>query len=205
MFYEAKPYRKFILIPVVLLALLSACKKEKTTTPKPTPAEVIAESEALAIPDAVAIPANASGNTRVQTFYAEGIQKYKSQLKSGNGPTAVYEWVFMEPRADLFNATGNKVGTHTAGPTWQLSQNDSIYAQAFSPARTAPSTIAGSIDWLLLMPKTGTTPTGSFEGVSYIQRIATKGGKAPVRLPQSSNEIANVPYTAVYRFTKKNP
>src|ERR1051325_9372089 len=93
MFYEKKPYRKFIVIPVVLLALLGACNKEKTTQ-KPTPAEAIAESEALAIPDAVAIPANASGNTRILTFYAEGIQKYKSQLKSGNGPTAVYEWVF---------------------------------------------------------------------------------------------------------------
>ncbi|HEX7844800.1 MAG TPA: DUF3455 domain-containing protein, partial [Chitinophagaceae bacterium] len=82
---------------------------------------------------------------------------------------------------------------------------DSIFAQQFSPARTAPSPDAGSIDWLLLKPKAGTTPTGIFADVDYIQRIATKGGKAPLTAPASINETVDVKYKTVYRFTKINP
>jgi hypothetical protein len=82
---------------------------------------------------------------------------------------------------------------------------DSIYAQVFTPAKSAASPDPGSIDWLLLMPKTGKVPTGIFANVSYIQRIATKGGKAPTTLPVSAGETVEVKYTAIYRFTKKNP
>jgi hypothetical protein len=91
-------------------------------------------------------------------------------------------------------------------PTWQLiGIADSIYGQQFNPAKLAASPDAGSIDWLQLMPKTGKTATGIFTNVSYIQRIATKGGKAPTALPLSASDTMDVSYTAVYRFTKKNP
>jgi hypothetical protein len=55
------------------------------------------------------------------------------------------------------------------------------------------------------MPKIGKTPTGKFSDVDYIQRIATNGGKAPAQLPLSAGETVDVPYTAVYRFSKINP
>ena len=55
------------------------------------------------------------------------------------------------------------------------------------------------------MPKVGTTPTGIFADVDYIQRIATKGGKAPLTLPANIDETVDVKYKAVYRFTKINP
>jgi len=55
-----------------------------------------------------------------------------------------------------------------------------------------------------LMPKVGTTPTGIFADVDYIQRIATKGGKAPLTPPSDIDETIDVKYKAVYRFTKIN-
>src|SRR5688572_29657580 len=59
-----------------------------------SPAWHIAQSEKLTIPAAVEIPANhPDGNTRVATYYAEGVQKYKAQQKPGSIP-ATYEWVF---------------------------------------------------------------------------------------------------------------
>ena len=164
----------------------------------------IAASENLIIPAAVEVPANLPhGNTRVATFYAVGVQKYKARIKAGSNPVS-YEWVFVAPQADLYNITNAKVGTHGAGPFWEISTLDSIFAQHFSPARTAPSPDAESIDWLLLMPKTGTNPTGIFADVDYIQRIATKGGKAPLTTPLSLSETVDVKYKTVYRFTKKN-
>ena len=169
-----------------------------------SPAAHLAASEALTIPATVAVPENLpNGNTRVATYFAVGVQKYKARIKAGSDPVA-YEWVFVAPQADLYDITNAKVGTHSTGPTWQLSVNDSIYAQAFFPPRTAPSSDPSSIDWLLLMPKVGKTPTGIFADVDYIQRIATEGGKAPTTPPTSATETVEVAYTAVYRFSKSN-
>jgi len=200
------PFRKFTWVAIIASAAALSCNREKNTDAN-SPAFHIAQSEKLVIPATVDLPANPpSGNTRVATFYAEGVQKYKAKAIPGTAPTQ-YEWTFVAPKADLFDATNKKVGTHSAGPTWQLlgSTTDSIYAQQFTPAKTATSPDANSIDWLQLMPKTGKTPTGLFTNVSYIQRIATKGGKAPLTPPVNATDSIDVSYTAVYRFTRKNP
>ena len=169
-----------------------------------SPAAHIAASENLTIPAAVSVPQNLpNGNTRVATYYAVGVQKYKARVKAGSDPVA-YEWVFVAPQADLYDNANSKVGNHGAGPFWTISPQDSIFAQQFSPAKTAPSPDPESIDWLLLMPKTGTTPTGIFGEVDYIQRIATKGGKAPFTPPTSIDQTVDVKYKTVYRFTKIN-
>jgi hypothetical protein len=170
-----------------------------------SPAAHIIASENLTIPAIVSVPENLpNGNTRVVTYYAVGVQKYKARIKAGSDPVS-YEWVFVAPQADLYDITNAKVGTHGAGPFWSTSPFDSIFGQQFSPARTAPSPDPESIDWLLLMPKIGTTPTGIFADVDYIQRIATKGGKAPLTPPVSLAETVEVKYRTVYRFTKINP
>ena len=182
--------------------IMYSCDKDDETSNVAD--EQIRASEAMTIPDAVTLPANApSGNERVATYYAVGVQKYKAQVKAGSAPVT-FEWVFVAPEAKLFNNQNQQVGTHSAGPSWRLTGGiDSMYGQQFTPARTAPAPVASSIDWLLLMPKDGKTPTGIFADVSYIQRIATSGGKAPSTLPVTENDKVEVPYTAVYRFSKK--
>jgi hypothetical protein len=168
-----------------------------------TAAAHIAASEKLLIPNTIEVPANLpGGNTRVATYYAVGVQKYQARVKAGSDRVA-YEWAFVAPQADLFDAANTKVGTHGAGPYWQITNEDLLYGQQYSPAKTVPSSDPGSIDWLLLMPRTGTTPTVLFTDVLYIQRIATKGGKAPSTPPTTATETVDVKYKAVYRFTKK--
>jgi hypothetical protein len=194
-------FNKFFFIASVLLLSVVACKKENEN--KNYPASEIAASEKLVIPAEVDLPVNLpGGNTRMATYYAQGVQKYKAQLKAGSIPVS-YEWVFVAPKADLYDVSNKKAGTHGAGPFWALSASDSIFAQQFSPAKTV-SPDANSISWLLLMPKNGKIPTGIFADVSYIQRIATKGGKAPSAAPASLSDTADVFYTAIYRFSKKN-
>lgn len=195
--------RHLMLIAVLSATIVTACSRDKEAATT-SPAYHIAESEKLIIPAAVDLPSAPNGNTRLATYYAVGVQKYKAQQKAGSNP-ASYEWVFVAPQADLYDATNKKIGTHGAGPFWQLSAADSIYAQAFNPPKSSPGKDASTIDWLLLLPKTGKTPTGIFAAVSYIQRIATEGGKAPSTLPANAGETVDVKYTAVYRFTKKNP
>lgn len=194
-------YVKFLLFLGAAHLAFVSCDRDKDIAAD-TPAYHIAQSEKLALPASIQLPDNLpAGNSRIVTYYAVGVQKYKSQAKAG---TNAFEWVFVAPQADLYDASNSKVGTHSAGPTWQVSAGDSIYAQAFTPAKTAASPDAASVDWLLLMPKNGKTPTGKFANVSYIHRIATKGGKAPASAPAGPAETVEVPYTAVYRFTRKN-
>ena len=182
---------------------LSSCKKEQKVDTN-SPKYIISQGESLTLPDAVALPANLpGGNTRVATFFAVGVQKYKAQEVPGSNPVT-YQWVFVAPQADLYDINNNKVGTHSAGPNWQLSASDSMFGQSFTPPRAAASTDPNSIDWLLLMPRTGKTPTGLFANVSYVQRIATSGGKAPANPPANATDVIDVPYTAIYRFSKKN-
>lgn len=201
--FKQKPYHKLIMASLFLSVAFVACERDNEIDTN-SPAYHIAESEKLILPAAVELPGNApGGNSRIVTYFAEGVQKYKSQQKAGS--PGVYEWVFVAPQADLYDATNAKVGTHSAGPTWQLSPFDSIAAQHFATPKTAASPDPNSIDWLLLMPKSGKVPTGIFADVTYIQRIATKGGKAPSALPTGANETAEVKYIAVYRFARKNP
>jgi hypothetical protein len=215
-------YREFIIF-ILLTASISACTRHEpientvlneamiecyenlsAAKGKKAPAAHIAASEKVAIPEAISVPANLpAGNSRVATYYATGVQKYKARIKAGSNPVA-FEWFFVAPEADLYDDKNRKVGTHGAGPFWELSTMDSIFAQHFTPAKTAASPDADNIDWLLLMPKTGTTPTGIFADVDYIQRITTKGGKAPVTPPARLDDAIEVKYQAVYRFTKKN-
>jgi hypothetical protein len=200
MYQNLNRYSKFF-IAAFFPATFIGCKGDEVID---NAATKIAASEKLTIPATIDIPANPpSGNTRVATYYAEGVQKYKAQEKAGSSPVA-YVWVFVAPQARLHDAANRTVGSHGAGPFWEISTADSIFAQPFNPPKTAPSPGTGSIDWLLLIPKAGTIPKGIFSDVDYIQRIATKGGQAPTTPPTHVNQTVEVPYEAVYRFTKKN-
>lgn len=191
------------LIVLMIWLLASACRRDDAVNEN-LPASYIQQSERLEIPAAIALPANQpNGNSRVVTFYAEGVQKYKARVKPGSDPQEL-EWVFVAPLADLYDMNNRKAGVHGAGPYWKLSTTDSIRAEAYNPAKTATATDAYSIDWLLLKPLTGSTPTGIFSGVEYIQRIATNRGKAPAAAPRNISDTVDVRYTAVYRFSKRN-
>jgi len=200
---KKKNFKAALLAPALFAVVMMSCTHDKVSDTN-SPAFHITESERLVIPASIELPANLpNGNTRVATFYADGVQKYRAQIVAGSNPE-VYEWVFVAPQADLYDITDQKAGTHSAGPDWQLSAADSMFGQSFTPPRTAPSADPNSIDWLLLMPKTGKTPTGIFADVSYVQRIATNGGKAPATPPVNATDVVDVHYTAIYRFTKQN-
>ena len=190
---------------VLSSASLLSCTREKGHLDVTSPAYHIVQSEKIIIPQAIQLPQNLpNGNSRVATFYAIGVQKYKAQQIPGSNPVA-YQWIFVAPEADLYDSTNTKVGTHSSGPTWQLSPADSMFGQNFNPPRTAQSPDPGSIDWLLMMLQTGKTATGVFANVTYVQRIDTHGGKPPGAPPVSADQTIYVGYTAIYRFSMKNP
>src|SRR5215471_14846531 len=131
-------FKSSLLLSVLCSAMVLSCKKSEKVVDPNSPSSLIEKSESLVIPASVDLPANApGGNERVVTFYAVGVQKYKAQEIPNSSPVA-YQWAFVAPSADLYDATDKKVGTHSAGPDWQISPTDSMFGQAFTPARTAP-------------------------------------------------------------------
>jgi hypothetical protein len=197
----------YLLLFVTYLYTLFSCQPDKDLLDARNgnaAAAHLKASEKLVIPAAIDLPTNLpGGNVRVATYYAEGVQKYKA-VQKGNHPVT-FEWALVAPDAILYDFSNAKKGTHGAGPFWALSPTDSVFGQHFNPVRTAPSPDAGSIDWLLLKPKSGTTPTGVFANVAYIQRIATKGGKAPLTPPLKITDTVAIQYKAVYRFSEIAP
>src|SRR5215813_12426729 len=87
----------------------------------------------------------------------EGVQIYTCT----NG-----KWTLKEPDAKLLDTQGTAIGTHTAGPTWRLTDGSEVKGKAIA---TQPSPEAGSVPWLLLqaVPDSG---SGKFSDVTYIRR-----------------------------------
>jgi hypothetical protein len=73
---------KHLVIASIILTV-SACEKNDAEETN-TPAFFIAQSENVTIPQSIALPDNSPNvNKRVATYYAEGVQKYKAQVKAG--------------------------------------------------------------------------------------------------------------------------
>jgi uncharacterized protein DUF3455 len=107
------------------------------------------------------------------------------------------KWILSGPDAKLFDEAGQTVGSHFAGPTWQWSDGSRVTAKPVASATPDPE----SIPWLLLTA-TGHTGDGVMQNVSSIQRLQTKGGKAPASGCEQSHKgaQARVSYTADYYF-----
>ena len=137
-----------------------------------------------------------SDQTLAMVVPAKGVQIYECRVSKDAGTGA--EWVFVAPEAELFNARGNPIGRHGAGPFWQANDGSRVVGTV---KQRVDAPIAGAIPWLLLTSKS-TSTTGSFSSVSSIQRVNTVGGVAPTAACTSDRVGATerIPYTADYYF-----
>lgn len=137
----------------------------------------------------------AAGATVVMTVPARGVQIYQCRTrKDGAG----FEWAFIAPDAELFDAKSRAIGHHGAGPYWQSHDGSRIVG---SLKARADAPVSGAIPWLLLNAQS-TGPTGAFARVTSVQRINTAGGAAPAAACDAGLQgtTVRVPYTADYVF-----
>jgi len=120
--------------------------------------------------------------------YALGVQIYR-----WNGAS----WSFVAPVANLYASANyrGKVGTHYGGPTWESNSGSNVVARRVAGC----STDSTAIDWLRL-EAVSTDGPGIFDGVTYIQRVNTVGGKAPTTPGAFVGAEVKIPYTAEYYF-----
>ncbi|MGQ0446310.1 MAG: DUF3455 domain-containing protein [Beijerinckiaceae bacterium] len=127
-----------------------------------------------------------TGNEVVFHTYAIGVQIYQ-----WNGGA----WTFVAPNANLYADPGYNglVGTHYAGPTWESNSGSKVVG-----IRVAACTPDTNAIPLLLLSAASTQGPGVFNGVTFVQRVNTVGGKAPAAPGANPGDFANVPYTAEY-------
>lgn len=128
----------------------------------------------------------------------QGVQIYTCETTAG-----AYHWVFKAPDAALFDNTGRQIGTHFAGPTWQLADGSRITGEVVAQA---PSPAPHAIAWLLLRVKSH-DGSGALSKVGLVRRVDTQAGVAPAKAcdaAQASTE-ARMRYTARYLFYAAPP
>jgi hypothetical protein len=142
------------------------------------------------VPEALRAPGN---EQLVVQVHAKGDQIYSCKV-DGAQPG----WTLKAPDAQLFDEDGKAFGKHFAGPSWEASDGSRVVGKA---AANAPSPDANSIPWLLVKVVSH-EGEGVLAQVTSIQRLNTKGGKAPASGCDAAHagQEVRVPYTADYLF-----
>jgi len=127
---------------------------------------------------------------------AKGVQIYECRARKDQ--VGGYEWAFVAPEADLFDARGNRIGRHYTGPHWESTDGSKILGTV---KERADAPVADAIPWLLLTAKS-VGSEGSFSKVTSIQRVNTVGGVAPKAgcSQAAAGTPARINYTADYYF-----
>lgn len=141
------------------------------------------------VPQQLQPPAN---EQLLVSVHAKGDQVYSCKT---DGPSPA--WTLKAPDAQLFDQDGKSFGKHFAGPSWEANDGSRVTGKAIANASPDPD----SIPWLLvnIISHEG---KGILSPATTIQRLHTKGGKAPASGCDASHagrEI-RVPYSADYLF-----
>ena len=164
----------------VILAIVAAYISFRLILPTPVGAEV---------PEAIA----ARREVLAATVHAVGAQVYECKADS-DGKLA---WQFREPIATLVIG-GKTVGRHFAGPIWEMSDGSAVGGKA---SAQAPGATSNDIP-LLRLDVVARHGSGVLSGITTIQRLNTRGGRAGAGC-DSAGAFLSVPYTADYAFYKK--
>jgi len=155
-----------------------------------TGAAVAIFTAAQQVPDKLKPPANEAPVVQV---HAKGDQIYVCKADADK-----YAWTLKAPEAQLYDKDGKQWGKHFAGPSWESNDGSRVTGKAVA---NEPSPDADSIPWLLVTV-VGRSGDGILSRVTSIQRVNTKGGKAPAAGCDGAHagQELRVGYSADYVF-----
>jgi hypothetical protein len=150
-------------LAVAVVATLSACAGMQSSN-------AMSNYSQAQLPDPVKVPA---GHKVAMETVGVGEITYECRAKANT--TDAFEWVFVGPVADLNARSGAKLGSYYGPPaTWAAHDGSKITGAqvAVAPGGT------GNIPFQLVKANPASS-AGAMMGVTYVQRVATKGGVAP--------------------------
>lgn len=171
-------------VAVALLAALAGCASQSSNNFNPDTA-----------PAAIQVPA---GNRLA--FEAVAVGKITYECRQSVEQRTRFDWVAVGPDAVLSDRTDRVVGKYYGPPaTWDNLDGSRVSGSQIATAPGAPGSIP-----LQLVKANPSTGNGAFTDVTYIQRVATKGGVVPA---ETCNDLANgtradAGYRADYIFWK---
>jgi hypothetical protein len=149
------------------------------------------------LPDSIKVP---EGHWVAWETIGSGDITYECREKEDQ--KGAYAWTFVGPKAVLKDRAGKQVGTYYGPPaTWEAADGSKLTAKQLAVAPAGD----GNLPYQLVQanPVMG---AGALTDVSYIQRVALKGGVAPGKPCAEANKGAKetVTYQADYIFWKPN-
>ena len=174
-----------------LVSLLAACATAQMSPMAP----MAAMYDQSALPDAVKVPAG--NKVAMETV---GVGQITYECRDKKDAAGQFEWVFVGPDAALNDRSGKKIGKYFGPPaTWENMDGSKVTATQVAVAPAGAGNIPSQL--VKANPAMG---AGAMMGVTYIQRVATKGGVAPAMAcdmgSKGKKEIVN--YQADYIFYK---
>jgi hypothetical protein len=165
---------------------LAACSSAHQPAPISSNAPGSSKSAAslqIHIPDALKVP---SGNKLAGSFEGYGQQIYQCTNNT---------WTLSEPAA-IISDHGNPIAVHSKGPVWMSTVDGSEVS-----ATQVSNAVVNHNDAIpeLLLKANENHGGGEFGSVTYVQRLATKGGLAPKGRCTDGNRHS-AQYSASYLF-----
>ena len=148
---------------IATAAALSACASASN------PMMMMKAVDNAALPEAVRVPAG-----QMQMMSTRGTGEITYECREKKDMAGQYEWAFVGPVATLYDADKTMVGKYYAGPTWEANDGSKVTGKQVAVSPAAPGSIP-----LQLVKTDPAMGAGAMTGVSYIQRLNTKGGVAP--------------------------
>ncbi|ELQ17848.1 hypothetical protein A986_07892 [Pseudomonas fluorescens BRIP34879] len=145
------------------------------------------------LPDSIKVPAG-----HKVSMETTGVGEITYECRDKANAAGQTEWTFVGPKAVLNDRSGTPVGAYFGPPaTWQAKDGSKITGTQVAVAPSSP----GNLPYQLVKanPAEG---KGAMSGVSYIQRVALKGGVAPSSACTAANKGQQevVKYQADYLF-----
>lgn len=136
---------------------------------------IVSASSAMAmvdnasLPEPVRVPAG-----QEMSLWSTGIGDITYACREKADQPGSYAWAFVAPVATLFDKDRKAIGKYHGGPTWEAADGSKVTGKQVGMASGGDGNIA-----LQLVQAAPAEGMGAMQGVSYIQRLNTKGGVAP--------------------------
>ena len=145
-----------------------------------------------ALPEPVRVPAG-----QKVMMSTTGVGEITYECREKKDMAGAHEWAFVGPVATLYSGDKKAVGKYYAGPTWEANDGSKVTGKQLAVSPATPGNIP-----LQLVKTDPAMGAGAMTGVSYIQRLNTKGGVAPAMAcdAMSKGKRQQVAYEADYVF-----
>ncbi|HOX89019.1 MAG TPA: DUF3455 domain-containing protein [Burkholderiaceae bacterium] len=176
------------IVPLISLVLLSACAAPPISVPGGGPGVPRVSVPGVSSFSKIRAP---EGSQAALALTGRGAQVFRCERDERG-----WFWAFRQPEAELLDANGRVVGRHGANFSFEHQDGSRLVGQV-AAFEEAPS--SADLRWLLI--NTRSYGKGSFEGVTQVQRINTRGGMPPASCDAAqANQLLRADFSAEFVF-----